>query len=258
MEQTAQTTQPATPAQEHAQMVIDRAAGKIDDYSWRNGMQQRFEQLAQQSAAGPAPSSLSQQQAQSQLDTLRARRIAGEVGEREYFAQMEQLGPLAAGEQPMAPQPQLTIEQQLRAGIDKQMAGAKPYEYQFESSPGHQMDDDALAWDTEVRSAFTAMGIPKHLGGPIHEAVNRVFGELGRASPEQKTARISQTTEVLRQRWGAEFEQRRDAVDDLIYQATEKHPAVAQAIYSAPWLLADVAVWHWLDTVAQHRAGNLS
>lgn len=256
MEQTVQTTQPAmlSPAQEQAQMIADRAAGKIDDYSWRNGQQQRFEALAQQLASAPqAPPSLSQSQAQTQLDALRARRIAGEIGEREYFTQMEQLGPLAVGEQPATPQPQLTIEQQLQAGMAEQMAPAKPHHYNFDYPAGYNPSENDIAWDTEVRNTFTAMGIPRHLGPPIHSAIDRVFGELGQASPEQKTARISQTTEALRQRWGAEFEQRRDAVDALIYEATEKHPTVAEAIYSAPWLLADVAVWHWLDTVAQHR-----
>ncbi len=252
MEQATQIAQPMSPQQELEQLRTDRAAGKIDDWSWRNGQQARFEALAEQSVAGTAAPSLSQQQAQTQLDTLRAQRAAGTVSDQDFWTQMEQLGPLAAGEQPGAPQPQLTIEQQLEAQIDEQMAGARPQDYQFESSSGHQMTDEDLAFDSEVRAAFSDMQIPKHLGGPIFEAIDQVGQQLRDATPGERGAKIAEVIGALKQQWGDDFYARRDAIDERLASAAAKHPKVDELLYGCPWLLADIRVWQWLDLVAQH------
>lgn len=247
---------PADPSVELEQLRMDRMNGKINDLQWRGEKAARFEQLAQASASSNESPAITQELARTKLVELRDRRLAGSVSDRDFATEMVRLGPIAAGEPPDSLQaPSLSIEENLLREVDALMAGAQPHEYLL--PPFHaEPTGESVQWDNDMRSAMSAAEIPKHLGGPIFESINNVAGRLANASPSDRDAAIQSTAMQLHASWGDQFDKRLDAIDELIFTATEKHPRFAEIIYSAPWLLADPALLTHLDTVAQHRVNK--
>jgi hypothetical protein len=148
------------------------------------------------------------------------------------------------------------MEQRFEQQRNEMMAPAQPHEYQISYPPAVVRDDAFIAFDSEVRNAFSAAGIPKHLGEPIFEAADRLSYELADAPQEIRQQRIEQTSAKLREMWGDQFRARLDAVDQIIAEAASHSETLGEIIDESPWLLADPAIWEFCDRVAQHRASK--
>ena len=223
-----------------------RAAGQLSDSAYAHyapGLEKAFTSAA-------APAQRTPEQSSARMEELRQLRIAGKCTD----AQWREFEALASGGQ--APQSALSIDQQLEAQIDQMMSGAQPHEYAWSYPPGFEHDDATLAFDSSVRTAFAAAGVPRHLAAPIFEGVDRVVSSLSGAPPEAQRATIGATTEQLRQRWGSDFAARIDAIDELVATATAASPQLAELFDANPWMLADVGVMLHLDTIARHRGSR--
>jgi hypothetical protein len=192
-------------------------------------------------------------QARTALDALRQQRLDGLVGEVQYLARSDFLARLANGEQASAPDlTARTSEEQLHAAFEQAMAPAKPDEYQFTWTEAVQ-DEFGQAFDAELRTAFSAAGIPKELGGSLFQAIDQHASRIVDGTPDQQQSAINVTAGLLRQRFGDQFNARIDAIDEIVAIATATSAALAELMDERPWLLADLEVMLTLDAIAQHR-----
>ncbi len=239
--------EPLTPAAEISAARQARIDGTMNERDFHAVMERAGTQLN----PGDSASDLKNAGMTAEvIHQLKHQRIAGAISELEYHRQMAQLGPLMTGE---AVPPQGNADPFERQ-IDEVMASAKPEDYHFSYATGSPSTPEALALDTDIRSAMSETGIPKQLGGPIVDAVKQVALHLEQATPAARDVHVEAFQSEMRKQWGADFDSRRDAVSALVAEMAEKRPGVAELIDSAPWLIADVRVANYLWTVAEHRA----
>lgn len=232
-----------TDAQAWASSVQQaRSAGLLTDQAYA-----RYGPALERAFTTSAPVQLAPEQRTARMEELRQGRIAGTVTDREF----REFEALAAVEKYSATA--LTVDERLQGQIGEIMAPAKPHEYDLTYPATIPRDEAMVDFDSGIREAFVAAGIPKHLGGPIFEAADRLAHNLAKAPPEVRQQHIAETTAKLHARWGNEFKARVDAVDELVAIACAQSPGLAEIIDEAPYILADESIWLHLDTIAQHR-----
>jgi len=219
---------------------------------------------AQQSGTAEAPGGappgqdsgpLTADQAQIQLEALRADRIAGKVTSAEYFERHERLARTAAGEQlPPADPPPRTAEERGEAEYAKWMA--PPEELggygRLPQIPGLE-SAQAEGFDAALRTALKAGGVPVHLANPIVEGLIRADRAVGTGDP---ALHVQKVAAQLRQTWGDEYQSRVDRVADLVARMAETDDGLGKMLDRAPHLIADLQAMEYLDRVAAHRANR--
>lgn len=225
---------------------------------------------------------------EAQVEALRADRLAGKVGDVEFFSKMDMLGPKLGQSTPTAPATAHQAQQQLaqllerrqsgkvgdvefhaemerlgekahpaadpfEAMRDEIMAPAAPHEYQFAHEPGADLTGERLEWDTALRAAFSDAGLPKHLGGAINAAANVVLRKLMDAAPEIQAAHVATFHTQMRQIWGDAYEARREAVASYVDEWKKGDKVLGAFVDEMPWILADVTIANALWSMVEHR-----
>lgn len=198
-------------------------------------------------AAGAAPEP-DRATAARMLDELRQRRIDGKVNASDYFREMDRLGAIAAGEEPGSV-PADPFDRQ----IAEIMRPAAPGEYAFTYRNGPPANDSEAAADAALRVAFSDIGIPRHLGGPIHDAIAEGAARLASANEADRALHVERFQSFLRQQWGSDYDARQQAVSAFVVEAAERHPVIAKIVDDSPWLLADARVANYLWTIAEYQ-----
>lgn len=230
---------PVTPEQQIAQARSDVIAGRLSSQEFGQMLDRHYAIEASGQSAAPAP--ISPEQARAGIEALRQQRLEDKVTTAEYHRQMERLQAQAAGQQPPAPQ------------LDPTIAPAQPHEYQMRYEHGAPDSPEALEADTEIRTAFSSAGVPRQLGGPIADAFEANSRRLEGLPPAAIEAHRAEVSNQLRAAWGSDFDRRVGRVAALVSEAVDKFPRLSALIDARPEVLADVAVMHYLDRVADIR-----
>lgn len=189
----------------------------------------------------------SPQEAQAALDTLRNERLAGRVDQTHYLERAEYLQRVIAGEQIAAPNPFPTLEERLERQYEESMEPpADLHGYQL------SLGEDGLAAHTAIATAFKAAGIPAMHARVIVDEANRLTRQF--KSLEEARPQVDRVHSLLRERWGADFDARRQRIDELLDAMADADPRVEQLIESHPWMIAGSAMaMDLLDRVVQYR-----
>lgn len=115
-------------------------------------------------------------------------------------------------------------------------------------------DPDAQAIDTAFREAFADAGLTRHWGDQIARSAldvqRAVTDERGVVSQERVQAHVARVEKRLRAEWGDAFDAKREAIDALLDEIADKHPAVAAVLDQAPHLVVDPFTLHYLAQLA--------
>jgi hypothetical protein len=198
----------------------------------------------------------SPEQASAMLNALRTDRLNDRVSQDRYLERSEYLRRVIAGEKIAAVDPYgVTMEQKLEREHEEYWTpptdvagyGQLP---SVSEDPGKDGE-----WNLAVRKAFVAAGIPKHLAAPILEGMKETTRALEKAAPSVREAKSVSTLEHFRQSWGAEYDKRIAAIEDVLHLMAEADPRIAAIVDNHQWtFVASPAVIDYLDRVAQARA----
>lgn len=249
---TEQQTATADEVAKFDQLMTDRAAGKIDDYTWQREHAPWIESVGPRYHATPRAAPQSAEEARAKIGDLQQRRIDGDVGDREYFAELDRLAPIAEGES-VAPSVYVSpeVETELATLVAPPSDGS---EYVFEYHAGTPDDEDSRAFDAELRSAFVDLGVPKAQGGLLYGALEQHLASAQNWTETHIEHNTDAVLDELGNRWGASRDERIKAVGAMLERAAAKHPTVAKLLDEKPWVIDSVPVFTLLDQIAQNTA----
>jgi hypothetical protein len=198
-----------------------------------------------QPTQGPSPD-----QARAELEQLRIDRVNGSVSQRDYLERADYLARVSGGdlnaERPKDRFEYQSAEVQEEILRDEAMQPGKPHQYQISGS----MDERV---ETAMREAMAAAGIPAQYGGTLVGQVDRLLTRFSQAEPDDVSRHYQAVGEKLRQDWGDQYSVRVQAVNDLLADAAESHPLVANLLDRRPYAFSDPWVMQTLWMVAEHR-----
>lgn len=218
--------------------------------------------------APAAPPGMSAEQAGAEISAIRARRLAGEIDDRQWRKVFEpRMMELAGVAQALkdynaastaqksamnAATDEIKLQGDIEQSMDGSMEAAKsPREYVFPNEP---KSSEEHAVDSQLREAFYSAGIPQEMGVRIAEDFNATVTALVAApSAEARAAIVDGNAKALQQRWGTQFDAKVDVVRAFLLAEGQKSPIVRQIVEANFDVLATPAIMQRLYLLAERR-----
>jgi hypothetical protein len=213
-----------------------------------------------------APSDV--ERAQAEIDSIRQRRMNGEISDRDwrktYEAKVMSLSGIASSEEAYrsaSPGEKNALRAQwdadatqsaMEQSIDGDMRPATgPWDYTLPAPDN--MTPEQLQMDTDFRQAMHSAGIPREFGNALGQSVNTTAEEFLAAAndPESVQALSDRNTQRLREYWGPRFDANVQAVREYLLDHTKASPKLRELVANHSELFEGLDTMIYLHRLAE-------